>query len=127
MLRRLVFFTPVFSTMALQCSNCNRSHISALGAVADGRKVFCNVDCAWSYRFRLAAAIATHKASAAAEVAARQPQGAPLEVSREPVNGNGDRRRVAAAAVRTHVPSAATDAVYMMHQPTVGCGQHLLN
>jgi len=114
--------------MALQCSNCNRSHISALGAVADGRKVFCNVDCAWSYRFRLAAAIATHKASAAAEVAARrQPQGAPLEVSREPVDGNGDRRRVTVAAVRTLVPSAATDAVYMMHHPTVGCGQHLLN
>eukprot|EP00168_Porphyra_purpurea_P009679 TRINITY_DN2376_c0_g1_i1.p1 TRINITY_DN2376_c0_g1~~TRINITY_DN2376_c0_g1_i1.p1 ORF type:complete len:192 (+),score=30.61 TRINITY_DN2376_c0_g1_i1:293-868(+) len=123
----LVSSTPARSTMALQCSNCNRSHISALGAVADGRKVFCNVDCAWSYRFRLAAAIATRKASATAALAARQPQGVPIDASREPADGNGDRRRVTSAAVRTRVASAATDAIYMMHHPTVGCGQHLLN
>ncbi|GAB0489286.1 hypothetical protein MMPV_000503 [Pyropia vietnamensis] len=114
--------------MALQCSNCCRSHISTLGAVADGRNVFCNVDCAWSYRFRLAAAIATQKAAASAATAAAARQAAvAAKARREPVDAEADRRRVAMAG-RAVVASAASEAVYVMHHmPAVDCGNKLLN
>lgn len=114
--------------MALQCTNCSRTHISTLGAVADGRNVFCNVDCAWSYRFRLAAAIATQKAAATAATAAAARQAAvATKASRDPVEADADRRRVTVAG-RAVVASAASEAVYMMHHmPTVDCGHQLLN
>ncbi|GAB0489285.1 hypothetical protein MMPV_000502 [Pyropia vietnamensis] len=53
--------------MALACVNCGRTHISTVGAVVDGLNVFCNVDCAWSYRFRFAAAVSSARAVAAVE------------------------------------------------------------
>lgn len=58
---------PLCRSMALACANCGRTHISTVGAVVDGRNVFCNVDCAWSYRFRLAAAVSSARAVAAVE------------------------------------------------------------
>lgn len=114
--------------MALQCTNCRRTHISTLGAVADGRKVFCNVDCAWSYRFRLAALIATQKAAATAATSAAARQAAvSAKAGREPVDADADCRRVTAAG-RAVVASAASEAVYMMHHmPTVDWGNQLLN
>lgn len=53
--------------MTLACANCGRTHIATTSAVVDGGNVFCNVDCAWSYRFRLAAAVSSARAVAAVE------------------------------------------------------------
>lgn len=100
---------PLSRIMPLACANCGRTHISTVGAVVDGRNVFCNVDCAWSYRFRLAAAVSSARAVAAVEettaaAAAVVAAATAAASSRRRRHGGGGRKSEAAGG-------GATDAV----------------